>query len=575
MINDDYCDCMDGTDETKTSACSHRRAIYTCPNVGSESKIIPSSRFMDGICDCCDGTDEEEGICQDFCEEEGKQLKEKAISHFMNISQAWDERQNILRILQKERSVKDKEIATKETELKQLTSLIKTLEVLQLSEDKKERKEQIAIANGEEIENRERIHYPLVAQRIKEGKKSPVRRKTRKTRIQFEESELPAMLYVMETSVAYKKEVAEQEDGTEKIISHEVNLKEYMTYIADPQVQEQRKEHRNSIEEMRKRTLLGAIINNGPEGWWLGLQILLNILGISLIPVRAGLLLVNSSCWVFMKGLEILGDFVEYHFGDDRFADLVYEFQKDGVAALHPRLNYRRYSFLRSFRKRLKVIFEPFEWIWTALWDAPIQIYRYFMPKKDKTHKRPEAELLRKSIKQAKRQKKQVIKELEDITRERDGAFETDYGPERIFLGLEGQCYEEQSGEFEYEFCPFKSVKQDSMSIGKWGSWELIQVSSNNTQRKMLYVDGQRCYGGQIRHTDVILHCAHSSKILSVEEPEICYYEMVFATPLACDQQMLESAAERLKALGVDPKKLGRRPTKSEAANNLGTKDEL
>lgn len=59
QVNDDYCDCQDGSDEPGTNACSNGQ-FFCSSQIGYKSypKLVPSSKVNDGICDCCDGSDE-------------------------------------------------------------------------------------------------------------------------------------------------------------------------------------------------------------------------------------------------------------------------------------------------------------------------------------------------------------------------------------------------------------------------------------------------------------------------------------------------------------------------------------
>ncbi|KAI9102601.1 glucosidase II beta subunit-like-domain-containing protein [Phlyctochytrium arcticum] len=83
-VNDDYCDCPDGSDEPGTSACSN--GSFYCANEGHIGQSIRSSQVNDGVCDdaCCDGSDEYSGLitCPNRCHEAGKahrqQMEEQA-----------------------------------------------------------------------------------------------------------------------------------------------------------------------------------------------------------------------------------------------------------------------------------------------------------------------------------------------------------------------------------------------------------------------------------------------------------------------------------------------------------------
>jgi hypothetical protein len=71
QVNDDFCDCDDGSDEPGTAACATvaAKASFFCRNDGFASATVFASRVNDGVCDCCDGSDEWKGgaACSNTC----------------------------------------------------------------------------------------------------------------------------------------------------------------------------------------------------------------------------------------------------------------------------------------------------------------------------------------------------------------------------------------------------------------------------------------------------------------------------------------------------------------------------
>jgi len=134
------------------------------------------------------------------------------------------------------------------------------------------------------------------------------------------------------------------------------------------------------------------------------------------------------------------------------------------------------------------------------------------------------------------------IKNLEEEMQKLDEVLTIDFGDKNIFAALFDECYSTKIGKYDYEFCPFAEVKQkeghSSTDLGKFKSFGYEDESG---ELRMIFEDGQKCWNGPKRSTNVLFECDVENKIVSVNEPSTCKYAMTFKTPLACKQNELDS----------------------------------
>eukprot|EP00871_Galdieria_phlegrea_P002388 jgi/Galph1/314/GphlegSOOS_G5076.1 len=141
-VNDDFCDCPDGTDEPGTSACDG--SSFYCENIGYLPKTIPSSQVNDGLCDCCDGSDEwlEYVSCPNRCKEMGLNRVNTLLARVKVVKAGLDSKEKLKHVA----AAKSNDLTNKRSELratvearmqsqKTISEQLKTLEeVFKLSE---------------------------------------------------------------------------------------------------------------------------------------------------------------------------------------------------------------------------------------------------------------------------------------------------------------------------------------------------------------------------------------------------------------------------------------------------------
>ncbi|KAK3576910.1 hypothetical protein CHS0354_017582 [Potamilus streckersoni] len=117
-------------------------------------------------------------------------------------------------------------------------------------------------------------------------------------------------------------------------------------------------------------------------------------------------------------------------------------------------------------------------------------------------------------------------------------AINTDlYGPGGVFYKLGQSCFDFKLGEYEYNICPFKNVRQRKfpsawISLGIRPVWDLMNEGLYVLQ--MVNGDSNLCPEHIQRSTAITFICGLSDRVLQVSEDDKCKYIVQFSTPAAC-----------------------------------------
>ncbi|XP_051897767.1 glucosidase 2 subunit beta [Pristis pectinata] len=485
-VNDDYCDCKDGSDEPGTSACPN--GSFHCTNAGHRPRYIPSSRVNDGICDCCDTTDEYNSgaLCVNTCKEQGRKERET---------------------LQKMA-----EIAKEGFKLKQ-----QLIEEAKKSREDKQQK--LAELQKEKVTWEEQVDS---LKTVKEAAEKPEQEAKEKHKKAWDEVQAARRLEKNKAKAAETfKELDDNEDGF--ITVNEIQTHTELDSDGDGVVSEQEAE-----------TLLGGAnqvdVTSFQEAVWAGIQDKYKSEAVTEapiapeIPVEGG---ADSSPKLDHEEQRKSDDDEDYGEDQDDGVDDDDSDDDEDEEEDDDDVGQDDYKNRQSYLPEKE---EPDEEKMPA-YDEETQILIDV------------AEKARNEFSEAEKSLKEVESSIGSLEKE----LMVDLGPDGEFAYLFNQCYEMTTNEYVYKLCPFNKVAQkpkhggSETSLGVWGSWA---GPEDNKYSVMKYEHGTGCWQGPNRSTMVKLSCGKETVVLSTSEPSRCEYLMEFSTPAFCQEEVQEGGSD-------------------------------
>ncbi|KAJ5082101.1 Glucosidase 2 subunit beta [Penicillium argentinense] len=492
-VNDDFCDCPDGSDEPGTAACSHlsRNSPLTvadhpgnsdldpslalpgfyCKNKGHRPSFVPFQRVNDGICDyelCCDGSDEWARVggtkCEDRCKEIGKKWRKEEEKRQKSMTAALKKKKELL--VDAGRQVQEIEdyIRRLEAEVKGSEVKVRGLE-----------------ANLKKVEEEER----KVVRTSGKGK-GKVNALAGVAKARVEELRL-ALSNVRQQRDDLRSQLKELEDILSKF------KVEYNPNFNDEGV----KRAVRSWEDYAAREMSTG-------------EIAAEELDLDMIT-RAD----DENSGVHWQHWENTED-------GCNDSEILYKL----AAWLPPTL----VNFLEDQYFSVKSFLES----------------RGFISKTEEDSGSESKALT--EARNALKAEEDSLMEIKNKLRDERADLEKDYGTAGIFRALKGQCVQQDAGEYTYEHCFLESTKQlqrkggSSMSMGKFVRIGSTSVEEVNEAGEVVSVEkialeydrGQHCWNGPNRSTKVVLECGEQNEILKTAEDEKCVYSMLVTTPAVC-----------------------------------------
>ena len=507
-LNDDFCDCPDGSDEPGTSACAHLSPLspaflgstpsddldttialpgFYCKNKGHQPSYVPFTVVNDGVCDyesCCDGSDEWARVggvkCEDRCKEIGKEWKKQDEQRQKSLSNAAKRRKEIVADAEKLRKEVADRIQSLRTEIQGGEMKVEALES-DLAET--ERHERSKVVKSPKGLSRMGLFAQLAKDRIEELRESLVEVRSQRDMGKARIVELEGILST------FKEEYNPNfnDEGVKRAV------RSWEDYAARDKSTIGDDAHDRDLDEIAKPDGDTGNINwsewEEPEESDIDVR--------RYFPIKS-ILSTSDSTEVYKFEAYLPASVRDWL--DQKLRDLRVILVENGILAATQSPDGESKE-LQDARNALK-----------AAQDSLNENNR------------------------------QLTTHQEDLGK--------DYGVDDVFRALKGQCVSRDSGEYTYELCWLDKTKQKSKKggsqtiMGNFVSIDKIMVDDevppdgkglgSGERVALKYENGQHCWNGPNRSTLVVLACAEKDEVWKITEEEKCVYRMEVGTPAVC-----------------------------------------
>ncbi|XP_073310647.1 glucosidase 2 subunit beta isoform X4 [Primulina huaijiensis] len=505
-LNDDFCDCADGSDEPGTSACPNGK--FFCKNTGHTPLVLYSSRVNDGICDCCDGSDEYNSKikCSNTCWEAGKVARDRLMKKIATYQEGVTMRKRIIEQAKLAIAKDEVELSKLKNEEKVLSGLVQEL---------KEHKERIEEAEEKERLQKEKEEKERREAEYAEGKKVAAGEKGED--IEYGKNDIHDEMGVVDQNLQdteQKLESSTFDDGKAVLDTDNVNndaedteslsREELGRLVASRWTGEKNEQPSQELDvsldkdqENRDETKETNEEYNGYDS--------------------------ESDGHEYDDEDDGVEQIDEFEGGDHDVSSSSHIPESDDESSFSDITSTSVPSWLEKIQKTVRSIFKA------------VNLFRTPIDKSD-------AERVRKEYDESSAKLSKLQSRITSLTQK----LKQDFGPEKEFHSFYGQCFEINQNKYVYKICPFKQATQvEGHSTSGLGNWEKF----DDSYRIMLFSNGDKCWNGPDRSLKVKLRCGLRNEAMDIDEPSRCEYLALLSTPALCLDDKLKELQEKLEAL--------------------------